>query len=225
MHALLTSHRRQTCSNQAGFTIVELMIATLVFSLVLLVITFGVIHFTNDYYRGINSSTTQTTAQNAIDTIAQGVQFSAVGTTATNGTEGFFCAGSKLFIYDLGKVHTTPGDGLYMMDRSGPNCDNNSVPNGTQLLGSNMRLTDIQVSKVAPAPANGGDIWQISIQIAYGDADLLCDGATPATCAKGATSFGLTNKVAGSDIRCKTDIGSHFCSVATYSTLAQQRIQ
>src|SRR6185369_9199416 len=109
-------------ARQAGFTIVELMIATLVFSLVLIVITVGVLHFTNTYYKGVNNSATQTAAQNAIDTISQSIQFTMSGSAGTDDAPaGVFCAGSRLFLYTAGKQYTggTPSGtnwGLYMMN-------------------------------------------------------------------------------------------------------------
>jgi prepilin-type N-terminal cleavage/methylation domain-containing protein len=68
----------------SGFTIVELMISTLVFSVILLVVTFGIVHFTNSYYRGINGSTTQDTARTIVDSVTQAIQFSSG--TITSGT-------------------------------------------------------------------------------------------------------------------------------------------
>jgi len=50
---------------QSGFTLVELMIATMVFSVILLVITYGVVRFTNSYYKGLNSSTTNSAGTRA----------------------------------------------------------------------------------------------------------------------------------------------------------------
>jgi prepilin-type N-terminal cleavage/methylation domain-containing protein len=60
---------------QDGFTVVELLIATVVFTMVLLVITSGVTHFTHAYYKGVHQSSTQTTSRNVINTIAQNIQY------------------------------------------------------------------------------------------------------------------------------------------------------
>jgi prepilin-type N-terminal cleavage/methylation domain-containing protein len=62
--------------SQAGFTIVELMIATLVFAVVLILITVGVLTFTRSFFKGINQSRTQNAARTVIETISQGIQFS-----------------------------------------------------------------------------------------------------------------------------------------------------
>src|SRR5262249_25193419 len=74
---------RRPDSRQAGFTIVELMVATLVFSTILIVITYGVLSFTRAYYNGVTNSTTQDTARNIISTISQAVEFNGSGINVT----------------------------------------------------------------------------------------------------------------------------------------------
>lgn len=62
--------------DQRAFTIVELMIATMVFSVILLLVTTGVIQIGSAYYKGALQSRTQETARNIIDEISRGIQFS-----------------------------------------------------------------------------------------------------------------------------------------------------
>jgi prepilin-type N-terminal cleavage/methylation domain-containing protein len=238
-------HPAPTTETEAGFTVIELMIATVVFSVILITITYGVMRFTNSYYKGVNSSTTQTTAQNAVDAITQAIQFGSDGTTTEtmSGNEGVFCAGSKLFIYTLGKQYdgATPNDGnwgLYMIDN--PNtagCAKPSSPsNGTELLAKNMRVANFDMTQpgLGSAPS---DPWQVSLRIAYGDADLLCSqhitqtqpASTPGTCATGGASYAHSPvdtviPTTVTDLQCKPQTGSQFCSVATLTAVAQQRI-
>jgi len=219
---------KRSYAGQAGFTIVELMIATLVSSIVLLVITFGVVHFTNDYYRGINSSNTQATSQNAIDSIAQAIQFNAGNTVATDGTQGFFCAGNQVFLYTMGQQLTgTPSAtnwGLYQLANPSPNC---AVPaittGGNELLGKNMRLSYINLAQVGTT-----DVWQLELRVAYGDPDLLCKtsitGNTKGSCAATATNYTAADPIQGNDVRCKQLIGSQLCSITHLQTAIGQRI-
>jgi prepilin-type N-terminal cleavage/methylation domain-containing protein len=214
-------------NRQAGFTIVELMIATLVFSMVLLVITYGVVHFTTDYYRGINNSTTQTATQNAIDSISQSIQFSAGGTTASDSTH--FCAGGKVFMYDLGTeftgTATSTNRGLYEQDADASCSDPGTPSGGTELLGKNMRVADVSVqSDDATDPTVP---WQITLRIAYGDSDLLCSLALNGDtggCDSSSSNFAATDNFAADDMLCRSQIGSQFCSVVVLNTIAQQRI-
>lgn len=49
--------------------------AMLVFSVILTVVTMGVISFSNRYYKGVHASTTQNTTRNIMSTITQAIQF------------------------------------------------------------------------------------------------------------------------------------------------------
>lgn len=213
---------------QSGFTIVELMIATLVFSVILLVITYGVLHFTSDYYKGINSSATQNSARNAMDSITQAIQFGPPArTTPTVAGSGQFCAGNKILRYTLGIKYdgTPPGSGnwgLFMQTNNAAGCNPVGATENTELLSKNMRVTDVSNTQISP------QLWHVSLKIAYGDADLLCktsitDGSK-GDCSQGAASYTATDVIAGSDVQCKLQAGSQFCSVAVLQTTVQQRI-
>lgn len=216
--------------DEAGFTIVELMIATVVFSVILLTITYGVIYFSQHYYKGISSSSTQVTAQSATDAITQAIQFSSGPsvTATTAGNSGFFCAGTKLFLYTLGEKYAgNPATtrGLYEMDKPSGPCASSAPANGIELLGQGMRLTDIVIGQVNLTNPDG--TWSVSIHIANADDDLLCNNTPAATvgkCATGSPIFSSPTQVVGDKIACKSTTGSQFCSVASSSTVAQQRI-
>jgi prepilin-type N-terminal cleavage/methylation domain-containing protein len=222
--------------SQAGFTIVELMIASVVFSTILVVITVGIIRFTNGYYRGINSSSTQATAQNAIDSITQAVQFSSSKADPgdTNATDGFFCAGGKVFTYSKGQqFNGTPADndrGLFMMDRGDTCADPTTAEfttalaakTGVELLNKGMRV--VQASVTAP---DGKLLSNVHLMIAYGDPDLLCSpaaGAGTGGCNTGAPAYAAAARITAPDTRCKTTVGSQFCTVVDLSSVAQQRL-
>jgi len=220
--------KQTTQQYQSGFTIVELMIATLVSSVILIVITFGIVKFTHDYYRGINSSNTQATTQNAIDVIAHSIQFNATGTVATDGSQGIFCAGTQVFLYTMGKqLTTTPSAanwGLYQLNNPSANCViPGSTTGGTELLGKNMRLTYINLTQQGST-----NVWNLELHVAYGDPDLLCrasiTGTAKGSCASGATAYTTTDVIQGNDVECKSQIGSEFCSIAYLTTAIGQRI-
>lgn len=226
---------------QQGFTIVELMVATLVFAVILVVITVGVLHFTNAYYRGVNSSSTQNTARSIIDTVSQAVQFGGgdFGCTPTtaapppnncpNATT--YCIGNLQFDFLKGRKldGSAVKDALYQSPHNGAGCTavaglagGVSVTNGKELLANNMRLSDLKVTKLS----NG--LYSIAVRIAYGDDDLFCvpslNGATGG-CKQGdgpMTSAILLANV--SAIQCKSTAGSQFCAISELSTTVQTRI-
>lgn len=220
-------------SQQAGFTIVELMIATLVFSTILVVITFGVINFSSAYYKGINSSTTQDTARSVIDTVAQAIQFSGSVPQIPAPGANSICIGNQQFVFNLGKELLLSTDhGLAQI--TGGSCS--ATPTGgTELLDSRMRLIRFAVDQ--PKNPDGSavftdqSIWNVTIAIAYGDNDLLCDSSVGVSAAGGCAGTAATiadpdivTAAAAGDLHCKSVTGSQFCDIVALSTTVNRRI-
>ena len=187
--------------HQKGFTIVELMIAITVFSLVLIVILSGVLGFTRAYYKGINSSATQSAARTAMNAMAQAVQFG--GATPSPGP-GYFCVGTKEFAYKIGSELPAGSYALYQFT-PGACIDPATISNfpaginGQELLGPHMRLAAFNSAQQGTSP-----LWTISLTVVYGDDDLLT-GSGPNT-------------------QCKQQTGFQFCSVVSLQTTVAQRI-
>jgi prepilin-type N-terminal cleavage/methylation domain-containing protein len=217
--------------NQAGFTILELMIATLVFSVILVVITAGVLHFTTDYYKGINSSTTQNAAANIMSDISQSIQFNrGVPPHGTSGTSGWLCAGGKEYVYFLGQEEPNVNSGLFSFGYDGINCYTSAnyataptwLAGHQDLLQSHMRLSVLSVSGPTGPNAN---IWNINVGVAYGDNDLFCAPVkVPGSCSTGLGAADFTNLATLTDLRCISQNGSQFCGVANLSTTVQSRL-
>jgi prepilin-type N-terminal cleavage/methylation domain-containing protein len=197
---------------ERGFTIIELMVATLVFSVILTVITLGVMTFTNSYYRGVNDSTTQNTTRTIIDTISQAIQFGSAPVTPTTVAGDFFCAGGYSFTYSRGGLYPTVSTGLYMAPMTGV-CAAKTT-GGTQLLGKNLRLTNLAVEKLA-----AGNLYRVSVSVAMGADDLLCSPSQSGSCTGGAMTFWPVT-----DVRCRSTAGSQFCATSTLTTVVEQRI-
>lgn len=195
--------------NNRGFTLVELMIATLVFSVVLLMITIGIIQIGRVYYKGINEADVQNTARNVMDTVTQGIQFSGGVITDTPtpsvGALQAFCIGNQQFSYRLGYqlVDGTAGaqqttSALRMNTVSGcPTAPAKTT--GQEFLSPRMRLAKLSVKQVASGT------YTVSVKVAFGDADLF------------------TNPT-GSDPVCKSTAGSQFCSVSELTSTVYKRV-
>jgi prepilin-type N-terminal cleavage/methylation domain-containing protein len=205
--------------NQRGFTIMEVMIATIVFGVVLIAITTAIMNFTRVYYKGVTESSVQDTARTISDLIAQGIQFNG-GDIATTGSPSAgasakFCIGGKRYSYQLGyKVtdasHSTGNlryHGIVVDDFSScstsasvQNMDSATVT-GRELLSPNMRLATMSVTNVS------GDLYKIRVKVVYGDDDLLNNPtASNATC---------------KDIR----FGTQFCAVSDITTTVVKRVE
>src|SRR5687767_2647693 len=89
-----------------GFTIMELLISTVVFGVVLLVVSTAILQFTRVYYKGLTESNVQETTRTIADAITQGIQFSGGTVTSTGtptaGANAAFCIGNQQYSYQIG---------------------------------------------------------------------------------------------------------------------------
>ena len=192
-----------------GFTIIELLIATVIFSVILLVITAAIVQFGRLYYKGVIQSRTQETARAISQDITQSIQFSSVTPSKPNipGAE-MYCIGNRTYTFirnsQLGAVpHVLVSDTI-----AGSPCGagysgmSNAGVTGTarELLGENMQLVNLSVAETTP----GSGLWQVTVHVAYGeDADLLADktGCQPLI------------------------LGGQFCAVSSLTTTVTQRLK
>lgn len=203
----------KTKTNQKGFTIVELMIATTVFSFVLLVASSGVIAIGRLYYKGVTSAKTQEAARSIIEDVSRARQFTG-GDYSFGGAAGglqSFCFGQDRYTYLINNRVT---DDSTLGIRHDINADiGNCAPissGGTELLDKNMRLLNFTVSSV------GGGQFSINVRVAYGDNDLLTTY----------DNSGVPNGLPSSGAECKSGIaGSNFCAVAELATVVDKRIE
>lgn len=221
-------------SSSKGFTIIELMIATLVFSTVLAMLTTGVIYFTNMYYKGINSSNTQRTARVVADNISQAIQFSgsevSVGTMISGGTyDGLqvLCVGSKRYTFVPGRMvtqdgsPTRPGDNAgyrgLLVDTVQSGCNTaqaavsatdfrsaRNISSAGLTAASELLGSRMRLTHLAVTPA-GPNMYTIQVSIAFGDDDLI----TART---------------GYDVRCRSIAGSQHCATSQLTTSVVKRV-
>ncbi|MCA9329677.1 prepilin-type N-terminal cleavage/methylation domain-containing protein [Candidatus Saccharibacteria bacterium] len=199
----------QRTNKQAGFTLVELLIATTVFSTILLLCTYGLIQVGNMMYKGRTSAHTQNMARSIIDDISQAIQYggrdlrttviSADGSIIVGSEDtGAFCVGDKRYRY---KINTIVGDGDsdwgLIVDSGLTACSYDSVPGAgaKELLANNMSITKFSLTK------STNDNYTINITVAYGAAD--------------------TRDASGN---CKSGAGSQFCAVSKQSTIVRRRV-
>jgi prepilin-type N-terminal cleavage/methylation domain-containing protein len=206
--------------NPKGFTIMETMIATIVFGVVLLFVTIAIIQFSKVYYRGVTESNLQTTTRNIVDMIAQGIQFNGGNVTTTPasqtaGTNYAFCVGNQQYSFSPGYLLSDSPAGsqpekrhvLVVNNVAGctastpPQNLNNATVTGRELLGPKMRLARMQVTNV------GANLYRVSVRVVYGDRDLLQNPtAATAKCQNGIT-------------------GTEFCAVTDITTTVVKRVQ
>lgn len=218
---------------QKGFTIIELMMATMVFSVIMLVAAGTVVRFTANFQKGITQSTTQASARALTDSVSQQLQFvgssSGYRQLATPGGttyKGQCILGTK-YSYNLGQQQTESNKVLVEEPGKGEGCGGtatnlSSATSGNVLLPPNMRLAKFNINKE-------GDLYKVSIKVVYGDDDLLCvDGVQDGSgrdCANQMQSMTIGSNPSDLEkLQCKSTKGSQFCAVSEISTTVQNRL-
>lgn len=209
-------------ARQAGFTILELMIASTIFAVILLVVAIGVMRFGNDYYKGITSSKTQSAARSIMAELSEAIEFGKSVTVippTSSGVAGL-CIDNVLYSYKVGQeiVDTAPNASLHqgyhgLVASTGATCSSGTTPTlpnasilpagSRELLGQFMRLADLSVT-------GSNNVFTIHLKVIYGDDDLLHPTVS------GNTTWSAE--------QCVGSAGSQFCASSDLTTTVQQRL-
>lgn len=209
-------------TRQAGFTILELMIAASVFAVILLVVAVGVTQFSNQYYKGVTSTKTQAATRAIIAEISQAIEFSKSVTVIPAGGGGIagLCVDNALYSFKIGQqvVDASPNASAHqayhgLVVGSTSSCTAGTVPSlpvtsavpagSRELLSRYMRLGALDVSNV-------GDVYTVHVRVIYGDDTLLYPAVSSGT--------NWANE------QCSNAAGSKFCAVSDLTTTVQQRL-
>lgn len=207
--------------NGRGFTLIELMIATTVFSVVLLLAMTGFFQIGRIFYKGVSI----TQSQDVVNQIGLDISESIEGAPKVSPLTDYksmqyICIGKYRYTIDVNRrvdvgSTNTFTTGQIGMVKDTMNSDNSCappcLPNPTvcapselawnkpvELLGDNMRVESFAV---APLGSISNDYYTVNMIISYGDNDLLTY-----------TTPGDRNTV-----KCKTEKGSQFCAIGRYS--------
>lgn len=216
----VSNRSRFYIDKRRGFTILELLVASTVFAIILLVVATGVLRFTDSYYRGVTDSKTQSTTREMMNEVSQSLQFgkSFSSLSGANGVLGY-CIDNTLYSYEIGQQVTdsSPNASLHqgyhgLVISTGSSCSgatptlpsSSSLPaNSRELLSEHMRLSTFTIIAT-------GDLYTIHIRVIYGDDDLL----TP-------TVGGSTN---WANEQCSSGPGTQFCGISDLTTTVQRRL-
>lgn len=177
---------------QLGFTIVELMIATMVFSVIILISSAVVVRFTSNFQRSLVQNTTQNSARSVLDNVSQTLQVASAGslksltpvgaTSEDDRASEAYCIDGMRYSYILGRMVAEGRHGLVHEVGLGSACASTAAGGGAtardlfsgaisgkELLSPNMRLASFDVKELP-----GGMLYAIKIKVAYGEADLFC---------------------------------------------------
>lgn len=189
-------------NNSQGFTIIELMIATAVFSVVLLLCATALITIGNMYRRGITSSAAQETARQIMSQLQNDIQYSSGEFHSLEAITGYkgFCVGNNRYVMKEGTPSNTYTS-LTVENINNCSALALSEPSASakEMLGVNMRLLETVAEEDPIAPS----AVLLVVNVAFGDYDLL----------------NSVNK------NCNGGPGSQFCATSKLVSNASKRIQ
>ena len=212
-------------TEQQGVTIVELMIATAVFSVVLLIIIYAFMFVTDDYVKGYIQSFTQATARSIEQQVATDIELSNgyIGPTQSTRRAQGYCIADHRYSFALNKEYTgSPShrNGL-LVDTPNGGCTSSTFPlpvltssvsqNSQELLDKNMALTCFCIS-----PLNMSNrLYKIEIEVAYGSPPYNGNCSSGSSCSTSVLTTGSCPPLS---------LGGNFCAYSTLQADVQQRI-
>ena len=215
--------------NQAGFTIVELMIALSIFTTILLLSSILLIRLGSIFTKGTNQASAQNVARTLVDDISSQLEFSGVApiqylsSSNNSSNPNVVCFGTSRYTYLIN--HRVSGDSLdHGLWRDTLNTDStcqanmnfssenhphdglNPTGNGVELLPEGMRLTQLDV-------VANTDSYTVTVTVAYGEEDLV--NFVQASAGPPAVETSTS---------CNQTTGSQYCAVASLSRTVSRRI-
>lgn len=220
-------------SKQAGFTLVELLIATSVLSVLLVMATVIMISIGNLYYKGVNQSRIQNNVRSLSDEVSERLQTSngarpAAADPAQPGVIAY-CIGDTRYTAVIGKQIGKGSDQsrhvLWRDKNNTPSSCTGSLPTmandtpssgGAELIAPGARLTKFSIQGTSP--------YEVNIEVVYGEDEVLCNANVAGDCNETTKSTHLGDS--GAQIRCKgSKDTSRFCATAALNTLVTRRLK
>jgi prepilin-type N-terminal cleavage/methylation domain-containing protein len=206
--------------NKKGFTILELMIATAIFSVILLVGATMMIQIGRMYYKGVTSTRVQENSREIIDDVSRAIQF--LGQTARlsipsgGGDTHALCIGDIRYSYKINNPTPKDSYGIWKDNWNGvcepvATDDGKPTTDGKELLGNNSRVMVLNVSQ-------NNNLWKVRVYIISGDSDLINWGGNPE---KSETDPIDINELPVCDGQ---TVGSQWCAVSNLETEVTRRI-
>lgn len=201
---------------QSGFTLVELVMATGVFSVVLLIGLTAFVQIGRAYYKGVTITQTRDTANSILSEVSANIRLSSSVSTLGSASGGryYYCVGSHRYSFmpfNMVSSASNTSDNFGILEDTLPGnsgCgnpfDSPSIPlvNPVELLGHQMRVLSFDIN---PAIGNS-NLYTLDIKIAYGVDSVLTDTAS-------------------SDATCSSDYSSsQFCAITDLNTVIYEGI-
>lgn len=202
----------------SGFTILEILIATMVFTIVLMLCVTVVTRLGQLYFKGVTTAQIQDLTRSLSDEFSQQIQFGSTLPIPDSISGGdpddplIFCVGDNRYRAIMNKKLGDVDSVLKRESYSGACVTTDTgFDDATELAINNMRILKLSVIRSVTDPF----IWSINIRLALGESDIFeypdGDAETPAV-------YGLAS--------CKSGIlGSQFCATSELSSTILRRVK
>ncbi len=225
--------RQKQGKGSAGFTIIELLVASAVFAVVIMVALSGFIEIGRLFYKGSVYTANQQAARNITDKVSSDMNASStiLGPYATAGTKRYYCIGNIRYTFTLGQAlnlsaHDLTNNFGVLRDKvsGASSCANPfdapAVPiasDAAELLGNKMRLNSFCISK--NSSVSYGNLYTISLNIVTGDDKFLTikPNASPPLC-MATNSYTCNSNLSVSQYCAANDLTTSVSATATTST-------
>lgn len=160
----------------SGFTILEVLIATLIFSIVLLLCMQAVTRIGYLYYKGVTSAQVQDLTRQLSDEIVQQIQF---GSRPPSGNVQpgdpdvplIFCVGDNRYRATLNREMGVESTTVLLREPIGGTgeCDpdDNFGSGAVELASRGMRIQNLSINR-----GGDGNVWSLTIRVGIGGTDL-----------------------------------------------------
>lgn len=217
-----------------GFTLVELMIATGVFAVIMIISLYGFIQINRYYTKGITIARTQEAARNLVTDI--GNQFQLTNGTYKNeltnpeeslpGGFNIICIGNKAYLYKINTLESNDEHAITSYEIPINTCP---LPTNetalTYLLKPNARLLQLDVTPYPEATNGTGPLYNLTVALLYAPFD---DGDINSAGTDLVDTYGDNNgSIANiNKWQCRGNIsGSEYCSLSRITTQVYKRMQ
>lgn len=202
-----------------GFTIIEVLIASLVFTTLLLLCMEGITRIAKVYIKSSSTTRASEFANAFIGDIAQQVKYGATIQPTAGTNPIYFCVADSAYKITINKKETEAPTGINPIIKiSYPGCAN-GYATADYSSGQNLAPVDVRILKFSVTSSGGTNpIWTINMRVAIGDKDLLVDNNLPPKDLNDASANLSTAK-------CKGRAGGEFCAVIETTTSASRRMR
>lgn len=213
--------------NKKGFTIMELMIATAVFSVLLLIASGVIVQLSRQFYKGLIQSKTQEVARNIGEEIARNIQFSSTAPQLLSSTaeSEVWCIADRRYLFVRGRqLGTDSNQSPSVAVRTDLGCGGDpSMSSGytlaagdVEMVGEKMRLSDMTIEQ-----GPNDKVWSVTVRVLHADDGQVCETGT-AKCNN--EQVNTNAELLSRNLSCRNMPGSQFCGASTYSMVVVRRL-